>query len=417
MNPQLSVWHDASLIGELSIEQGRWVFSYTDSWLKKDDHFILSPSLPLQKDRFIDTTNDKRVEWFFENLLPEGGMREAMARQANISTKDVFSLLKRYGEESAGALTLLPTDAHFPEKANYSKLEIYDLRKRLNTSKTTPLLISSDDLHMSLAGVQNKLGVLYKDNHFYLPQEAAASSHIIKPDNTNETFPFCPANEFFCMRLAKELKLSVPYVDLFHLPEPIFIIERFDRINKGNNIQRRHQVDLCQLLNKWVGYKYESHGGITIKELFKSLNHTIQPAASKNQVINWNIFNYLIGNTDAHAKNISFIIHKNGIQIAPFYDLLCVQCYFPESTLAMSINGESRPGWIEKQHWEYLADEAEVSKQLIMSYLERQSNVIESLAVELLALKEFTNEEREFIKNKIIPIIQKRVEYIREFIA
>lgn len=412
MNSSLIVWSENQQIGKLSVNQGRWQFEYTAEWISLNNNFAISPHLLLQQSEFIDTTDDKRVEWFFENLLPEGGMREALARNANLFEKDTFNLLKRYGEESAGALTLLPENIPFPQNKDYIRLETEDLRERIKTSADKPLLISSDNLHMSLAGVQNKLGVMWKENEFYLPQQAAASSHIIKPENSNPTFPYCPANEFFCMQLAAEMKLSVPDTNLLHLPEPIFLITRFDRIIKKESVQRIHQIDLCQLLNKWVGYKYESHGGITSQDLFQIIVQLVQPATDRGQIIIWIIFNYIIGNTDAHGKNLSFLVNKNGISLAPFYDLLCVQTYLSESTLAMSINGENKPGWIEAQHWQALAKEAGVPEQLVFSYLKRFVDNIEKTTHKILSLNQFTDEEIEFLENSVMPVIQQRVKFI-----
>ncbi len=175
---------------------------------------------------------------------------------------------------------------------------------------------------MSLAGVQNKLGVLYRDNQFFLPEGRAASSHILKPENNNVEFIFCPANEFFCMQLANALAINVASTRLLYIPDALYLIERFDRNVKSDNITRKHQIGLCQLLNKWVGYKYESYAGINSQDLFFAINQLTQPAIAKDHVIRGIIFNYLTGNNDAHAKNISFMVSTNSISVAPFYDLL-----------------------------------------------------------------------------------------------
>ena len=59
----------------------------------------------------------------------------------------------------------------------------------------------------------------------------------------------------------------------------------------------------------------------------------------------WIIFNYLIGNTDAHAKNLSLLHSDSGVKLAPFYDLLSTEVY-PETIIdhemAMLINGKGK---------------------------------------------------------------------------
>ncbi len=417
MNAALAVWSQGRKLGEISLEQGRWQFVYATEWLDWPGAFPLSPHFPVGKEPFIDTADDKRVEWFFENLLPEGGLREALARCAGVSSQDTLALLKRYGEESAGALTVLFAGAAFPTDSNYIPLAMDDLRQRITVTAAVPLLGSSENLHMSLAGVQNKLGVRMKDDAMFLPQGDAASTHILKPENQNADFPFCPANEYFCMRLAAVLGLPVPDVSLHHLPEAVYRVSRFDRVTSEQGVQRKHQIDLCQLLNKWVGYKYESHGGISSRDLFNSLDQLAQPAVARDRILRWMIFNYLIGNTDAHGKNLAFMVDSNSVDLAPFYDLLCVQAWLPDSTMAMSIHSENRPGWIEAGHWRALAVEAGVPASLLRSYLQRLSDRIEAEADKRLDDDSFVKDESKFIVQNIIPVIHERVRYVRAVLA
>ncbi|MFQ5644276.1 MAG: HipA domain-containing protein [Thiogranum sp.] len=219
------------------------------------------------------------------------------------------------------------------------------------------------------------------------------------------------------MRLAAELGLPVPDVSLRHLPEAIYLVSRFDRVVTVQGVQRRHQIDLCQLLNKWVGYKYESHGGVASRDLFDSLDQLVRPAVARDRGLRWMIFNYLIGNTDAHGKNLAFMVGPGGVDLAPFYDLLCVQAWLPDSTLAMSIHGENRPGWIEAGHWNALAAEAGVPASLLRSYLQRLSERVEAAADKVLGDDSFVEAEREFIAQNVIPVIRERVGYVQTALA
>jgi len=107
-------------------------------------------------------------------------IREALARKASLSEHDIYHLIAHYGQESAGALTTIPGNRQL-QTGSYSELSESNLQQRISRSSEIPLLLSSDDLHMSLAGVQNKLGLLYKDKKYYLSKNNAAPSHIIKP--------------------------------------------------------------------------------------------------------------------------------------------------------------------------------------------------------------------------------------------
>ena len=138
--------------------------------------------------------------------------------------------------------------------------------------------------------------------------------------------------------------MPVPDVSLRHLPEAVYLVWRFDRVVSGQAVQRKHQIDLCQLLNKWVDYKYESHGGVTGQDLFNSLALLVQPAVARDRVLRWMIFNYLIGNTDAHGKNLAFIVGREGMALAPFYDLLCVHALRDDMRAPLEYDRVQR-GW------------------------------------------------------------------------
>jgi len=176
----------------------------------------------------------RHVEWFFENLLPEGRLRELIASRDRIDPKDTWALLLRHGQDTAGALSLLPetVDASgVQEKLLPLSRDALQDKIQESRSRNLPLMASWDDIRMSLAGAQEKLGLrIDAQGAMFLPEGTAASTHIVKPENASADFPFCPANEFFCMRLAAELKVPVPQVDLLHLPEPLYVIERFDRV-------------------------------------------------------------------------------------------------------------------------------------------------------------------------------------------
>ncbi|OGA37752.1 MAG: hypothetical protein A3G24_03560 [Betaproteobacteria bacterium RIFCSPLOWO2_12_FULL_62_13] len=86
--------------------------------------------------------------------------------------------------------------------------------------------------------------------------------------------------------------------------------------------------------------KYEAEGGATFRQAFESLTAARQPAVAQARLLRWLIFNYLAGNSEAHAKNISFLARSDGLVLAPFYDLLCVKVY-GDHTMAMT-TGEER---------------------------------------------------------------------------
>ena len=245
------------------------------------------------------------------------------------------------------------------------------------------------------------------------------STHIVKPENASADFPYCPANEFFCMRLAHELKVPVPAVGLLHLPELLYVIERFDRepLDTGADqaFRRLHQIDLCQAMGVAPSKKYESEGGLGLHHLFGVLRGTFmdRPIVAANAVVQWIVFNYLIGNLDAHAKNIAFLMRGQKAAVAPFYDMLCVEAYLPRQTMAMSIAGENKPGWVEGAHWDAMAYEAGVAPRLVRGVLSRMSEDLPEAISRVIGDERLLPVERDFLREKVLPVIEDR----RGFVA
>ena len=410
-------------VGTLSVENGLWAFSYAIEW----EGFALSPTFPIVTRNFEDTAQVKSVEWFFENLLPEGRLRDLIASRDRIDPRDTLALLIRHGQDTAGALSLTPEGLITETSEITLSLSHEALQEKIIASRirNLPLMASWDDIRMSLAGAQEKLGLrINTDGTMFLPEGSAPSTHIVKPENASADFPHCPANEFFCMRLAHELKVSVPNVGLLHLPEPLYVIERFDRevlesrSDKGaaKQYRRIHQIDWCQTVGMAPSKKYESEGGLGLHNLFEVLRGTFieRPIVAANAVIHWIAFNYLIGNLDAHAKNIAFLMHGQRAVVAPFYDMLCVEAYLPRQTMAMSIAGENKPGWVEGVHWDAMAYEAGVAPRLVRGVLSRMSDELPEAISKVIGDERLTQGERTFLREKVLPVIDERIKFVAD---
>lgn len=177
---------------------------------------------------------------------------------------------------------------------------------------------------MSLAGAQHKLAVVLQDGALFEPAGATPSTHILKPDHPDGSYAHSVINEWFAMRLAKRLGLDVPDVHRRYVPSPVYLVDRFDRIREGHGWQRRHVIDACQLLGLDRSFKY---GQGSMENLAALANACRSPAVARARLFGWLVFNVLVGNSDAHLKNLSFLVSHEGIQLAPFYDLLSVATY------------------------------------------------------------------------------------------
>lgn len=409
-------------VGTLEVEEGRWKFGYATEW----NAFALSPNLPISTREFKDSANAKPVEWFFENLLPEGRLRDLIAVRDRIDSRDTWALLIRHGQDTAGALSLIPGGFEAMAEEILLPLSQDALQAKIEASRARnlPLMASWEEIRMSLAGAQEKLGLrIDASGAMFLPEGSAPSTHIVKPENASADFPHCPANEFFCMRLAHELKVPVPAVGLLHLPEPLYVIERFDRepsargggMAPGKAFRRIHQIDLCQALGVAPSKKYESEGGLGLHQLFAVLRGAFieRPIVAANAVIQWVVFNYLTGNLDAHAKNIAFLMRGHKAVVAPFYDMLCVDAYLPRQTMSMAIAGENKPGWVEGPHWDAMAYEADVAPRLVRGVLSRMSAGLPEAISRVIGDERLLPVERNFLREKVLPVIEER----RGFVA
>jgi len=179
--------------------------------------------------------------------------------------------------------------------------------------------------HMSAAGAQNKLAVVYRDGVLYEPAGSQPSTHILKPDVVSRDYPSSVINEYLTMNLASRLKLRAPRVWRHYAPEPVYIVERFDRcIDAAGNTHRRHIIDACQLLNKSRNFKYRA---ATLQTLADVIQQSRNRASTRLRLYQWLVFNLLVANNDNHLKNLSFMVSAEGIELSPAYDLLSTGAY------------------------------------------------------------------------------------------
>jgi serine/threonine-protein kinase HipA len=178
---------------------------------------------------------------------------------------------------------------------------------------------------MSVAGAQNKLPVVYRNDALFEPVGSEPSTHILKPNHLGDDYPASVINEYFVMSLAQNLRLSVPRVWRRYTPEPVYIIERFDRLqDNAGRTQRRHIIDACQLLNKSRSFKYTT---ATLQTLAEIVDNCRNRVVTRLSLYRWLVFNLLLANTDNHLKNLSFLVSAAGIELAPAYDLLSTGAY------------------------------------------------------------------------------------------
>ena len=215
---------------------------------------------------------------------------------------------------------------------------------------------------MSIQGVQPKLSAILsvKDGRFDIVDKGGR--YILKPQHP--IFPELPENEDLTMRMAASIGIEIPVHGLIYGKDGVltYFIKRFDRKGQKDKIAVE---DFAQL----AGLSRDTKYNYSMEKLLKLIDETCTfPAIEKAKLFKRVIFNYLVGNSDAHAKNLSLLYGlDNTSRLSPFYDLIAIHAW-PSHVfnhhLALSIGGESNTHKVKRSHWEQLADDCAISFSL-----------------------------------------------------
>lgn len=374
MAKTLDVYLFRNLVGHLVQDDGgQMIFDYAESWTKTPNACPLSHSLPLRAERF----SRKECRGFFAGILPEENKREIIARNLGISARNDYAMLERIGGECAGAVTFLPADELLPEhNYSYHALTNEELIAILKELPKRPLLAGEKGIRLSLAGAQDKIAVRVDGDDVSLPLDGAPSTHILKP--AIERFEGVVFNEALSMKLAAAVGLPTAPVEIRTVEDMTFLlVERYDRVHRQGSdeklsIERIHQEDFCQALGIVPETKYQKEGGPSLRDCFNLLREVSSaPVIDLARLLDAVIFNYLVGNNDAHGKNFSVLYQGAGtgdlqVRLAPLYDVVST-VYYPELSreMAMKIGGEYWSEKVTPRNFEKLAEEAGLARPLV----------------------------------------------------
>ena len=377
----LNVFLGQTLVGQLEQDNsGALWFRYDSEWLLSEIAMPLSHSLPLSDARYH--RNDCRP--FFAGLLPEEDSRKLIAKSFGVSDRNDFAILENIGAECAGAVSIMPIGQHPTNTdSQYREISSGELKALIASLPKKPLLVGEEGIRLSLAGAQGKIAVAIRDGKMALPLNGSPSTHILKPNSPY--FEGLVENEFFCMKLASAIGLEVANVKMGMADSTKFLqVERYDRsCPPDGELARIHQEDFCQALGIPPELKYQHEGGPNLRKCFDLVREVSSvPGVDVLRLFDAVVFNFLIGNNDAHGKNFSFLREPDGTRLAPLYDLVCTRAY-PDiaNSMAMKIGGEREPTKLATKHWKKFFGEAGLgissARKRLLSLTEQvqQSNV------------------------------------------
>lgn len=366
----LPVFFEERRVGVVHAEAAGPRFVYEESWVVDAAAFPLSVTMPLDG---LEIPPERFLFWA-ANLLPEAEQLALVGRNLGVATTDVLGVLERIGRDTAGALSFGGPGSIGNE--DWAPIDgEAELERILDELTRKPFLAGDDGVSMSLAGVQSKLTVGRDDRGaLYIPLQGSPSTHILKPDS--DRLYGSVQNEAFCLTLARLCGLAVPTVTTGVAGRRhYFLIERYDRRQTRQGWERIHQEDYCQVLDRPPTAKYEhNRSGIAGPSLGEMLGAVRRHALAPDilTLLDAAVFNILVCNTDAHAKNYSLILPaRRRPRMAPLYDAMCAEPYEGITrNLAQTIAGKNRGDHLKRRHWLRFARDARLGPSLTIRRIE-----------------------------------------------
>lgn len=362
----LIVRHATGTVGLITRTAGVANFTYGEQWRSDPNATPLSLSMPIAT---RSHPNDI-IEHFVWNLLPDNDrVLERWGRQFNVTTSHPFGLIEHVGDDLPGAMQIASADDGASPSSKRRRTEWLtetDLAALLaEVHRDNTAWIGPDEPgHWSLAGAQPKIALLHDPKRGWgRPKGSTPTTHIIKPAVAG--LDDHDLNEHLCLTAARSLGLPAAHTSVQAFSDQrAIVVTRYDR----HNGQRIHQEDLCQALGIHPAAKYQNENGPSPADIAAMFRHTMQFQAAynaANRFADGLIYNWVIGGTDAHAKNYSVLLDGRDALLAPLYDIASALPYddihFPKAKLAMKIGKHYKIAAINAKSWQQLADDLSIA--------------------------------------------------------
>lgn len=349
MTDSLIVVLDDTVAGTVTrLARGRLRFDYDDAYRQRPEATPLSLSMPTQ----VPSHPDQAITPWLWGLLPDNqAVLARWARQFQVSPSSPFSLLATpIGEDCAGAVRFAAPDrvdqilGRFGDVTWLTEEGVAERLRDLREDSTAWLGRSFTG-QFSLAGAQAKTALLFEDGRWGVPSGSTPTTHILKPAVVG--FDDHDLNEHLCLDAARRAGLVAVRTRIARFAgESAVVVDRYDRVIRGNEVVRVHQEDMCQALGMAPAKKYQNEGGPGPGDIAALLRRALPPRIADSAV--WRfadalIWNWLIAGTDAHAKNYSLLLADNQVRLAPIYDVASALPYDTHERklrLAMKVGGD-----------------------------------------------------------------------------
>ncbi|CAG0994519.1 MAG: type II toxin-antitoxin system HipA family toxin [Rhizobiaceae bacterium] len=388
----LDVYISGRHVGELHHLQGEKLsFSYDEQWMNGRVAIPLSLSMPT----IARSYDGKVVEAFLWGLLPDNEQTIGRwAQRFQVPARNPFALLRHVGRDCAGAVQFLPRGTELSRGETFEPLTDAQIGDRLRDLRRDGAATRrlGDPGQFSLAGAQAKTA-FHLDaatGQWGIPREDTPTTHIFKPPMPH--LHGHTENEHFCLQLAGMLGLDAAHSQVLEFAgEKAIVVKRYDRRIVDGRTIRIHQEDMCQALSVMPTRKYENQGGPGVATIAtRVLSAANDPTRDRQAFMQANIFNWIIGGTDAHAKNYSMLLGAQGeARLAPLYDLSSILPHLGEGEiqagtrdlrLAMKIDRVYPIDEVMPRDWKRCASSAKVGSEFTLQSVRNQIAVMPDLA-------------------------------------
>jgi serine/threonine-protein kinase HipA len=416
---RLALWMNGERVGTWSVSPAGDELSYDTGWLDSPQARPLSLSLPFQPGN--PPHKGAAVRAWFDNLLPDSQpIRDRLARRFRTATAGAFDLLAEIGRDCVGALQIVPEgrDPGDVKAVHARPLDEAGVARALRAALAPGTADVSDgrsggfdDFRISIAGVQEKTALLWRDGRWWLPQGTTPTTHILKlplglVGNLQLDLRDSVENEWLCAQILDAYGLAVARCHpLTFEDRHVLGVERFDRrwSDDGSWLVRLPQEDFCQATGTPSHLKYEADGGPGIDRGLDLLNASRRRARDRETFFRAQLVFWLLCAPDGHAKNFSLALHAGGsFSLAPLYDVMSAYPVLgagpgripPHKVrLAMALrcgNAHWRMHDMRRRHWEEVGRRNGVVSAsgqgvdtLIDDLVDRTPGVVESVAARL----------------------------------
>lgn len=320
--PSLDAWLYGVHVAHLDADRaGRvqlhWTSEALDRWGLGSA--VLSGLLPLSR----TPPSPALARAWLRGLLPEGRARSRLAERAGIAPDDVLGFLAVYGLDTAGAVILVPRGAD-PVAQGHPGRGLDDQAIGLLLDEAAEH--GAADQLISIGGLEAKVVLTATSSGYAQPALLTPSTHIVKLSRPADSGSADLIDtEAAALDLARRCGVGDVQAHLRQFAgRRVIVVRRYDRaIAMDGSVRRRHQEDAAQLLGLDTSdpdRKFQH--GKALPSLRAVAARLDRIGVDLTALLALTTFNLAIGNTDAHAKNLSIIHDEDGThRLAPAYDV------------------------------------------------------------------------------------------------